>query len=45
MAENRNLLFEEVCAQDFLNFKFGERGYQVSLIVTIEVLGTSNAEM
>jgi hypothetical protein len=31
MASHRELVFEEVCSQDFLKFKFGERGYQVSL--------------
>jgi acetyl-CoA carboxylase carboxyl transferase alpha subunit len=31
MADSRSLLFEEVCAQDFLNFKFGDRGYQDQL--------------
>lgn len=31
MAESRTLLFEEVCSQDFLQFKFGERGYQDQL--------------
>lgn len=29
MATNRENLFEEVCSKDFLNFKFGGRGYQV----------------
>lgn len=31
MATQRELIFEEVCSQDFLKFKFGERGYQDQL--------------
>lgn len=29
---NRTEQFEEVCSKDFLEFKFGGRGYQVSHI-------------
>jgi acetyl-CoA carboxylase carboxyl transferase alpha subunit len=31
MSAKRELVFEEVCSQDFLQFKFGERGYQDQL--------------
>jgi hypothetical protein len=37
MATQREVVFDEVCSQDFLQFKFGERGYQVSIsFVTLQ---------
>lgn len=48
MATERELVFEEVCSQDFLHFKFGERGYQDQLndsIAKTEVLAAVKVEV
>ena len=34
----REPLFEEICSVDFLNFKFGGRGYQVLLLFSVCIL-------